>query len=446
MTAIRDEIIPPRRHRLRDQHGHHHAPSLIGTLLRLLAAGHPQRVLGPRREAAHRARRRGAPQARHAPHRPRPPLPARGHHPVRRLPRRLVQAGAAGPLQHPEAEYIVFCGVHFMAEAADILSAPHQTVMLPNMAAGCSMADMADPDDVYACWDELTEAGVADQVMPVTYMNSAASLKAFCGRHGGIVCTSSNAAAVLKWAFERGAEGALLPGPAPRPQHRRQNGHPAGPDDAVELQPPLRLAGRHDAGAAGALEGPALAGTLLRAPALHRRPDRGGAGRSSPASTSSSTRSAATRSCRPPTPTARPSSSPGRSPRRPRARSSWSAPRSTWSAAWRTRTRTRRSSASTRWSAPAPRCTASTRPTSPGPSRSWRRATSSTGHGRRRDGPLRQDRPRPHADRGLGQQNSRAASLAADNSDDGYWVFGSGTSQYVHDSILSSWPLPWPFL
>jgi quinolinate synthase len=112
---------------------------------------------------------------------------------------------------HPEAEYIVFCGVHFMAEAADILSAPHQKVILPNMAAGCSMADMADPDDVYACWDELEEAGLADKVVPVTYMNSAASLKAFCGAHGGIVCTSSNAAAVLTWAFERGEKVLFFP-------------------------------------------------------------------------------------------------------------------------------------------------------------------------------------------------------------------------------------------
>src|ERR1700675_4357886 len=91
--------------------------------------------------------------------------------------------------QHPEAEYIVFCGVHFMAEAADILSAPHQKVVLPNMAAGCSMADMADPDDVYACWQELVEAGIADEVVPITYMNSAAALKAFVGEHGGAVCT-----------------------------------------------------------------------------------------------------------------------------------------------------------------------------------------------------------------------------------------------------------------
>jgi len=105
--------------------------------------------------------------------------------------------------ERPEAEFIVFCGVHFMAEAADILSQPHQTVVLPNMSAGCSMADMADPEDVYAAWDELTEAGITD-VIPITYMNSAASLKAFCGKNGGIVCTSSNAPNVMDWAFQRG--------------------------------------------------------------------------------------------------------------------------------------------------------------------------------------------------------------------------------------------------
>ncbi len=113
--------------------------------------------------------------------------------------------------EHGESEYIVFCGVHFMAEAADILSADHQTVVLPNMAAGCSMADMADPDDVYAAWEELQDAGFADKIVPVTYMNSAASLKAFCGRNGGIVCTSSNAGAVLKWAFERGEKVLFFP-------------------------------------------------------------------------------------------------------------------------------------------------------------------------------------------------------------------------------------------
>jgi quinolinate synthase len=112
--------------------------------------------------------------------------------------------------QQREAEYIVFCGVHFMAEAADILKAPHQKVILPNMAAGCSMADMAAPDDVFAAWEELAEAGI-DAIVPVTYMNSAASLKAFCGRSGGIVCTSSNAVAVLRWAFARGRRVFFFP-------------------------------------------------------------------------------------------------------------------------------------------------------------------------------------------------------------------------------------------
>jgi quinolinate synthase len=113
--------------------------------------------------------------------------------------------------EHPESEYIVFCGVHFMAEAADILSAPHQKVVLPNMAAGCSMADMADPEDVYACWQELEDAGVADEVVPITYMNSAAALKAFVGEHGGAVCTSSNAAKVLEWAFAQKPRALFFP-------------------------------------------------------------------------------------------------------------------------------------------------------------------------------------------------------------------------------------------
>ncbi len=112
--------------------------------------------------------------------------------------------------ERPEAEFIVFCGVHFMAEAADILSQPHQKTVLPNMSAGCSMADMADPEDVYACWDELTEAGITD-VVPVTYINSAASLKAFCGKNGGIVCTSSNAPNVYDWAFQRGKRVLFFP-------------------------------------------------------------------------------------------------------------------------------------------------------------------------------------------------------------------------------------------
>ena len=93
----------------------------------------------------------------------------------------------------PDAEWVVFCGVHFMAESADILTADTQTVVLPDLAAGCSMADMAAIDQVEECWDELVEAGVADVTVPVTYMNSSAAIKAFTGRHGGTICTSSNA-------------------------------------------------------------------------------------------------------------------------------------------------------------------------------------------------------------------------------------------------------------
>lgn len=119
---------------------------------------------------------------------------------------------------HPEAEAIVFCGVHFMAETADILSAYNQAVILPNLAAGCSMADMADIDSVTQCWEELTElfgnepdADGRMPVIPVTYMNSSAALKGFCGENGGIVCTSSNAEIVLKWAFERGQRVLFFP-------------------------------------------------------------------------------------------------------------------------------------------------------------------------------------------------------------------------------------------
>ena len=108
------------------------------------------------------------------------------------------------------AEYIVFCGVHFMAESADILTAPEQQVILPNLAAGCSMADMAQPADVFKAWDALKAAGI-DGIVPVTYVNSAAALKAFCGRNGGIVCTSSNASAVMSWAFERGQRVFFFP-------------------------------------------------------------------------------------------------------------------------------------------------------------------------------------------------------------------------------------------
>ncbi len=107
----------------------------------------------------------------------------------------------------PEAEYIVFCGVHFMAESADILTGPDQKVILPDLAAGCSMADMARIAQVEDAWDAMVDAGIADSVVPVTYMNSSADIKAFCGRNGGAVCTSSNAQVALEWAFEQKPEG-----------------------------------------------------------------------------------------------------------------------------------------------------------------------------------------------------------------------------------------------
>ena len=103
----------------------------------------------------------------------------------------------------PDAEYIVFCGVHFMAESADILTTDSQQVVLPDLAAGCSMADMAAIDQVEEAWAVLQDAGVAERTVPVTYMNSTAAIKAFTGRHGGTVCTSSNAQVALRWAFDR---------------------------------------------------------------------------------------------------------------------------------------------------------------------------------------------------------------------------------------------------
>ncbi len=121
---------------------------------------------------------------------------------------KLAELAAA----RPEADYILFCGVHFMAESADILSASHQKVLLPNPAAGCSMADMANIAEVEECWQMLHEVlGEDAGIIPVTYMNSAANLKAFCGRNGGVVCTSSNAPAVVNWAFQRGKRVLFFP-------------------------------------------------------------------------------------------------------------------------------------------------------------------------------------------------------------------------------------------
>ena len=126
-----------------------------------------------------------------------------------KLARAAAASGQAGP---GAAEYIVFCGVHFMAESADILRAPHQKVILPDLAAGCSMADMAAGDQLETAWRELAEMGVdVGTIVPVTYINSSAEIKAFVGGHGGVVCTSTNAAAVMTWAWERGEKLLMLP-------------------------------------------------------------------------------------------------------------------------------------------------------------------------------------------------------------------------------------------
>jgi quinolinate synthase len=111
------------------------------------------------------------------------------------------------------AEYIVFCGVHFMAESADVLGRDGQQIILPDLNAGCSMADMAEISQVEACWEALERLGLADETIPITYMNSTAAIKAFCGEHGGLVCTSSNAKAAFEWAFARGNPGSPTTGP-----------------------------------------------------------------------------------------------------------------------------------------------------------------------------------------------------------------------------------------
>lgn len=153
-------------------------------------------------------------------------------------------------LERPDAETIVFCGVHFMVETADILSLPEQRVILPNLAAGCSMADMADEDTVETAWEELMEFYGTEPdepgrqpVIPVTYMNSSAALKAFCGRNGGIVCTSSNAAAVLEWAFERGQRVLFFPD-----QHLGRNtGKAMGvPEELMPMWNPYKPLGGND--------------------------------------------------------------------------------------------------------------------------------------------------------------------------------------------------------
>ena len=120
---------------------------------------------------------------------------------------KLAQAAAA----QSSAEFIFFCGVHFMAESADILTSKDQKIILPDLAAGCSMADMATANQVNQCWQELEKLGVASRTIPVTYMNSSAAIKSFTGEHGGTICTSSNAQKTLEWAFAKGEKVLFLP-------------------------------------------------------------------------------------------------------------------------------------------------------------------------------------------------------------------------------------------
>ena len=120
---------------------------------------------------------------------------------------KLAQAAAA----NPQAEYIIFCGVHFMAESADVLTTADQKVILPDLAAGCSMADMATANQVEECWNQLSEIGIASSTIPVTYMNSSAAIKSFTGKNGGTICTSSNAKSAMEWAFTQGEKILFLP-------------------------------------------------------------------------------------------------------------------------------------------------------------------------------------------------------------------------------------------
>ena len=176
-----------------------------------------------------------------------------------------------------KAEFIVFCGVHFMAESADILRAPHQKVVLPDLAAGCSMADMAAPDQLDICWREMNEMGVDTTgtperagVIPVTYINSSAAIKAFVGAHGGIVCTSTNAAAVMKWAWDRGEKLLMLPD-----QHLGRNtAYKLGvPLDQMVVWDPNEIWGGLEPEQLQARKADSLEGALLGAHAIHRPAD-----------------------------------------------------------------------------------------------------------------------------------------------------------------------------
>ena len=141
-------------------------------------------------------------------------------------------ASRCSPRSTTEAEFIVFCGVHFMAESADVLTGDHQTVILPDLNAGCSMADMADLDEVEEAWEALSEVTDIERVIPITYMNSSAALKAFVGRNGGAVCTSTNARAVLDWALGKGPRP-VWPRSAPRAAATRCSSSPTSTSAAT---------------------------------------------------------------------------------------------------------------------------------------------------------------------------------------------------------------------
>ncbi len=156
-----------------------------------------------------------------------------------------------------DAELVVFCGVHFMAEAADVLTADHQQVLLPDLNAGCSMADMADLEEVEDAWDELARVTDVERIVPVTYMNSSAALKAFVGRHGGAVCTSSNARAVLTWALDPEGRGTAQGDKVlffPDQHLGRNTGYQLGyrPEELVLWDPRRPLGGLADADVKGA--------------------------------------------------------------------------------------------------------------------------------------------------------------------------------------------------
>ena len=277
---------------------------------------------------------------------PRPPLPARRGDPLGRRRRRLVQARPLRRGQRPGDRHRVLRRALHGRVGRRAHRPTTSASILPDLNAGCSMADMADIDQVEEAWDEIAGVTAIDRVVPITYMNSSAALKAFVGRHGGAVCTSSNARAVLEWALATRRQGAVLPRPAPRPQHRLRDGLHRSRHARVEPAPRSRRArGARRQGR----DVPALEGPLLRAPALPARARRRGPRRASRRRDRSCTPSARTRSSSSPTGSARPSASrngsqdaPGGHGDRP------SAPRSTWCSASPPSTPTRRSSRSTR--------------------------------------------------------------------------------------------------